>query len=101
MIINLGLDCNNAHVQPSGKYHYHGPPTLYLESVSANNSKMTLVGYSADGYPIYYKYAYADANDENSGVIEMASSYQVKSGDRPGNGDSAPYGAYNGVYTND
>lgn len=28
----LGLDCNNAHVQPSGKYHYHGKPTLYLET---------------------------------------------------------------------
>lgn len=28
MIINLGLDCNNAHVQPRGKYHHHGAPTL-------------------------------------------------------------------------
>ncbi len=22
----LGTDCNNAHVQPNGKYHYHGMP---------------------------------------------------------------------------
>ena len=25
--INLGLDANNAHVQPTGAYHYHGLPT--------------------------------------------------------------------------
>lgn len=24
---NLGLDCNNAHVQPTGKYHYHDTPS--------------------------------------------------------------------------
>ncbi|MEL6719524.1 MAG: YHYH protein [Bacteroidota bacterium] len=101
MVLNLGLDCNNAHVQPSGKYHYHGPPKLYLESLSANSNKMIIVGYAADGFPIYYKYGYSDANDAESEIIALASSHQLKSGNRPGDGISAPCGAYNGVYTND
>ncbi len=99
--INIGLDCNNAHVQPTGKYHYHGSPTLYLQSVNAPGDEMTLVGYAADGFPIYYKYAYSDANDANSTVTAMSSSYQLKSGDRPGDGVTAPCGTYDGVYSND
>jgi len=31
----------------------------------------------------------------------MSSSYQLKSGDRPGDGITAPCGTYNGVYSND
>ena len=30
-MVQIGLDCNDAHVQPTGKYHYHGVPTLYIE----------------------------------------------------------------------
>ncbi len=29
--INLGLDQNNAHVQPNGAYHYHGIPAGLME----------------------------------------------------------------------
>ncbi len=101
MSINLGLDCNNAHVQPTGKYHYHGAPTLYLESINASASEMTLVGYAADGFPIYYKYAYSNADDAGSTVSTMNSSYQLKSGERPGDGIDAPCGTYSGIYTND
>lgn len=101
MAINLGLDCNNAHVQPSGKYHHHGTPTLYLESINVSTTSMTLVGYAADGFPIYYKYSYADSNDATSNVVALNTSFQIKSGDRPGDGDSAPCGAYSGIYTND
>ena len=101
MSINLGLDCNNAHVQPTGKYHYHGAPTLYLESINISSDAMSLVGYAADGFPIYYKYGYLDADDSGSTVIELASSYRLKSGERPGDGQSAPCGEYTGIYTND
>lgn len=101
MYVNIGLDCNNAHVQPTGKYHYHGTPTLFLENANIPSDQMTLVGYAADGFPIYYKYAYADPNDPNSGVREMQASYQLKSGERPGDGVTAPCGAYTGVYSND
>lgn len=99
--VNLGLDCNNAHVQPTGKYHYHGSPVLYLEDLNISTNQMTLIGYAADGFPIYYRYAYADPQDPNSGVVEMDSSYQLKTGDRPGDGVSAPCDTYNGVYSND
>ena len=87
--VNLGLDCNNAHVQPNGKYHYHGSPVLFLEDLNIPSNQMTLIGYAADGFPIYYKYAYTTADDANSQVIEMTSSYQLKSGNRPGDGVTA------------
>ena len=99
--VNLGLDCNSAHVQPSGKYHYHGSPLLFLQSLNMPTDQMTLIGYAADGFPIYYKYAYTTAADTNSAVIEMTPSYQLKSGDRPGDGVTAPCDVYNGVYSND
>ncbi|MEM7186265.1 MAG: YHYH protein [Bacteroidota bacterium] len=99
--VNLGLDCNNAHVQPNGKYHYHSSPVLFLEDLNIPNNEMTLIGYAADGFPIYYKYAYATANDGTSQVVTMTSSYQLKTGDRPGDGVSAPCDVYNGIYTND
>lgn len=97
----LGLDCNNAHVQPTGKYHYHGSPTLYLDSINISANEMTLIGYAADGFPIYFKYGYSDATNANSSIIEMTSSYRLKSGERPGDGETAPCGTYNGVYSND
>lgn len=99
--VNLGLDCNNAHVQPTGKYHYHGSPILFLENLNIPTNAMTLIGYAADGFPIYYKYAYTNATDNNSAVIEMTSSYQLKSGTRPGDGITAPCDVYNGIYSND
>jgi len=99
--VKIGLDCSSAHVQPSGQYHYHGKPTLYLESLNISSSEMTLIGYAADGFPIYYKYAYTNATDTSSAVIEMTSSYQLKIGDRPGDGITAPCGEYNGIYSAD
>jgi len=99
--VNLGLDCNNAHVQPTGKYHYHGSPVLYLEDLNIPTNQMTLIGYAADGFPIYYKYAYSTATDINSPVITMTSSYQLKIGNRGGDGITAPCDTYNGVYSND
>lgn len=99
--VNLGLDCNNAHVQPTGKYHYHGSPVLFLESLNVPTDTMTLVGYAADGFPIYYKYAFSNAGDNTSAVVEMSPSYQLKSGNRGGDGVTAPCDSFNGVYSND
>ncbi|XOV92820.1 MAG: YHYH protein [Bacteroidota bacterium] len=99
--VNLGLDCNSAHVQPNGKYHYHGKPTLFLEGLSIPTNTMTLIGYAADGFPIYYKYAYSQPQNSQSNVTPMTSSYQLKEGDRPGDGVEAPCGTYDGVYSND
>ena len=99
--VNLGLDCNNGHVQPNGKYHYHATPVDYLNSLGLSNNEMTLIGYAADGFPIYYKYAYSVADNNNSKIQIMKSSYQLKSGYRPGDGINAPCDEYNGVYSND
>ena len=99
--VNLGVDCNNAHVQPNGKYHYHGTPTSYLNSLNVSSSSMTIIGYAADGFPIYYKYAFSLANNPGSDITIMTSSYRLKSGNRPGDGISAPCDSYNGVYSND
>ena len=101
MSINLELDCNNAHVQPTGAYHYHGAPTLYLDQINATSNKMTMIGYAADGFPIYNKYGYTDASSASSSIKTLYSSFRLKSGERPGDGSSAPCGAYSGIYTAD
>jgi hypothetical protein len=95
--INLGLDENNAHVQPTGAYHYHGLPTGLVEKLGHDGSKMIMVGYAADGFPIYTSYGYTRANDANSGLKKMRSSYRLKSGTRP----NGPGGAYDGKFTAD
>jgi hypothetical protein len=52
-VYNLGFDVNNAHVQPTGKYHYHGVPKLLVEAY-ASDDDLKHVGFAADGYLIYY-----------------------------------------------
>lgn len=99
--VNLGLDCSSAHVQPNGKYHYHGTPNLFLQNLNVQADTMTLIGYAADGFPIYYKYGYSSANDVNSTITEMSSSYRLKTGTRPGDGITAPCDLYNGIYSAD
>ena len=98
---NLGLDCSNAHVQPTGAYHYHGTPVKYIESLNTYGNEMVLMGWAADGFPVYYSFGYSTANDNKSGVKALKSSYRLKSGNRPGDGVSAPCGEYNGKYVQD
>lgn len=93
--INLGLDEHHAHVQPGGAYHYHGIPTG-LMAKRGGAGQMTLVGYAADGFPIYGPQGYAH-NDAASGLKEMKPSYRVKSGIRP----NGPGGAYDGSFFED
>ena len=97
--INLGLDQNNAHVQPSGAYHYHGVPEGLMASFDYR-SRPVLLGYAADGFPIYGPYSFRDPNDARSPVVEIKPSYQLKQGERPG-GSSGPGGRYDGTYTRD
>lgn len=52
-IYNLGLDFNNAHVQPTGEYHYHGVSELLAEAY-ATDDDLVHVGFAADGYLMYY-----------------------------------------------
>ena len=96
--VNLGLDCNNAHVQPTGKYHYHGTPSAYASDLGIDGSAMVKVGYAADGFPIYYKYGY---NEDGSSIVELQSSYALKTEDRGGDGETAPLGCPDGTYFQD
>lgn len=95
--VNLGDDCNNAHVQPTGEYHYHGTPWGIVKQAEKNS--MILLGWAADGFPIYYKFGYASA--ESTQLVELTSSYKLKKGNRPGDGITAPNGAYDGTYARD
>lgn len=78
-LVNLGLDFNNAHVQPTGAYHYHGTPTSVIEKFDTGTD-LVHVGFAHDGFPIYYS---------KSGKYK--SSYQLKDGSREGE---------NCIYTN-
>lgn len=89
----LGFDENNAHVQPSGAYHYHGAPTALLTTESAPE----LIGFAGDGFPIYGPYGYRDPADAGSGGEALVSSYQLKSGTRSG----GPGGEHDGTYVED
>jgi hypothetical protein len=90
----LGIDSASAHVQPTGAYHYHGVPAPLV----IDQNKMTLLGYAADGFPIYAPYAPKNAADSASPVTKLTSSYQLKPGQRPPN---SPPGAYDSTYDQD
>lgn len=94
----LGLDQNNAHVQPNGAYHYHGIPEGLVKQLP--KARMTLLGYAADGFPIYGPNAYTDPLNAQSAVHPMRSSWQLKKGRRP-SGNAGPGGTYDGTYTQD
>ena len=94
--INLGMDANNAHVQPNGAYHYHGLPIGLIEKLG-DGKKMLMVGYAADGFPIYVQYGYADAKNPKSEIKKLRSSYHLKEGKRP----SGPGGTYDGTFVED
>lgn len=95
--IDLGLDQNNAHVQPNGSYHYHGLPTGLMAKLGDAATKMLLVGYAADGFPIYASYGYAVATNAASGLRLMRSSWRIRSGARVG----GPGGKFDGKFTSD
>lgn len=96
--IDLGLDQNNGHVQPNGAYHYHGIPNALVERLSGGEAKMTLVGWAADGFPIYGPWGYSDAANSESGLKKLSSSYAIKAGMRPAR---SPGGSYDGSFVQD
>ena len=75
---NFGDDMNHAHVQPNGAYHYHGIPELLVDFLG-DSEGMTLVGWAADGFPVYARYGFLDANDSTTKTIALKSSYRLKS----------------------
>jgi hypothetical protein len=97
---DLGLDEHNAHVQPNGAYHYHGLPTGLIERLGGDSKRMLLIGYAADGFPMYSAFGHSDPRDLTSPLRKMASSYRLKSGERP-SGEAGPGGPYDGRFTED
>jgi len=51
-VINLGLDFNNAHVQPTGAYHYHGTPNSMIAKFDKGED-LVHIGFAHDGFPMY------------------------------------------------
>lgn len=92
----LGLDCNFAHVQPNGAYHYHGIPTGLMPDAPA----LTFVGWAGDGYPIFGRWDRSNPNDPSSALREMRASYRLRTGARP-SGSAGPGGAYDGTFVQD
>ncbi|MBX7170534.1 MAG: YHYH protein [Pyrinomonadaceae bacterium] len=95
--IDLGVDSSNAHVQPTGAYHYHGIPVGLVKKLGGEG-KVVLIGYASDGFPIYSQFGYTNPNDANSAVKELKGSYRIKEGNRP---ENAPNGKYNGTFVHD
>jgi hypothetical protein len=72
-LVDLGLDHNNAHVQPTGHYHYHGIPHGLIEQFKDSND-LILIGFAHDGYLIYY-----------SKTAKYKASYRLSDESRTGN----------------
>ncbi len=100
--IDLGADSSHAHVQPNGAYHYHGIPTGLVDRLAGDKkgSAMVLVGWAADGYPIYSLWGHEKADDAKSPVRALKSSYRVKRGERPSD-KGAPGGTFDGTFVQD
>lgn len=97
------LDCATAHSNSRG-YHYHGNMFEYVEGIQAGISATTTppdapvqVGWASDGFPVLYRFG----PDDNGDLAMLQPSFQLKSGERPGDGITAPCGPYNGKYIND
>ncbi len=96
--IDLGLDAHRAHVQRTGAYHYHGIPEALVRALGGRSDRHSpLVGYAADGFPIYARVGYVDPVSPELGVAPLRSSYRLRIGNRPG----GPRGAYDGSFVRD
>ncbi|WP_038199663.1 YHYH protein [Vibrio nigripulchritudo] len=73
----FGTDQHNAHVQPTGKYHYHGNPVAMFVQNCAGGNASPVIGFAADGFPIY-----GSCFDDNGTVRKATPSYRLKSGTR-------------------
>lgn len=98
--LNLGLDEHNAHVQPNGSYHYHALPTGLVEGLGGDGKKMLLIGWAADGFPVYTGMAHGDAKDPKSPLRKMKSGYRLKQGLRPEQ-EGGPGGNHDGRFSQD
>ena len=97
--VALGIDVNHAHTQGRGMYHYHGLPTGLLWNLrkQAPTRLMHLLGYAADGFPIYGPDGPSDPSALDSPPRRLRSSYQLK----PGKRTDGPGGRHDGTFVED
>ena len=97
--VALGIDVNHAHTQGRGLYHYHGLPTglLWRLREQAPERPMHLLGYAADGFPIYGPEGPSDPTALDSPTRRLRSSYRLK----PGKRDGGPGGRHDGTFVED
>jgi hypothetical protein len=96
------LDRYGAHTHPvgddlsEGDYHYHRPSAAWKSSTTAHSP---LIGWAADGFPVYLRAGYADPS--RAGAVRLLrSGFRVRSGPRP-TGAGSPGGTYDGTYVAD
>ncbi len=85
-IFAFGADASHGHVQATGEYHYHGIPEAMLSAENRAGKAMQLIGWAADGFPIYARYGHDNPEAGTSPLRAMQSSYRLKSvpdADRP------------------
>jgi hypothetical protein len=91
------FDPGNAHQQNTGTYHYHANPIAlryllgdhvdysaatktYSEDTNTPTKHSPILGWVADGFPIYGPYGYSVSNDASSGIRRMISGYVIRNG---------------------
>lgn len=97
--VAFGIDTNRAHTQGRGLYHYHGLPAglLWNAKKAAPDARMLLLGYAADGFPIYGPECPGDPLDLKSTTRRLRSSYRIRRGARNG----GPGGRFDGLFVED
>ena len=95
-IFDFGEDMNNAHVQPGGSYHYHGVPVNMMSPEAKAGKEMAMIGWAADGFPVYARYGYPNPGVMMGALKEMQPSYRLKNTPDTGRPSSAivPMGAF-------
>ena len=91
------FDPGYAHQPQDGSHHYHANPIalryelgdhvdfnpttkMYSESTNAVTKHSPILGWVADGYPVYGPYGYSVSNNAASGVRRMISGYVLRNG---------------------
>lgn len=94
----FGTDQHNAHVQPTGEYHYHGNPVAMFVQDCAGGEASPVIGFAADGFPVFGSCFFDSGSNQ---VRKATSSYQLKSGARVDEGGyTAPVVGGNVVSSN-
>ncbi len=97
--VNEGVtfDAAYAHQQNTGVYHYHADPIAlrylagdhvdynaatktYSEDTNTPTKHSPILGWVADGFPVYGPYGYSVATNPASGIRRMVSGYVIRNG---------------------